>query len=112
MEPAALSGCQREIFFDRHARGAAAHGVLKETPDLLGTLVLGGQRDIRTVQRDFAGVGDEASGNRAEERRLACAVCADNGDEVARADMERDIVERKLCVLGAGIEGFRDVCEL
>ena len=112
MEPATLSGCQREIFFDRHARGAAAHGVLKETPDLLGTLVLGGQRDIRTVQRDFSGVGDEASRNCTEKRRLARAVCADNGDEVARADMERDIVERKLCVLGAGIEGFRDVCEL
>ena len=78
MNAAALSGCQREIFFDRHTGRAAAHGVLKETPDLLGTLVLGGQRDIRTVQRDFAGVGDEASGNRAEERRLACAVCADD----------------------------------
>ena len=66
---------------------------------------------IRTVQRDFSGVGDEASRNCTEKRRLARAVCADNGDEVARADMERDIVERKLCVLGAGIEGFRDVCD-
>ena len=112
MEPAALSGCQREIFFDRHARGAAAHGVLKETSDLLGTLVLGGQRDIRTVQRDFAGVGDEASGNRAEERRLARAVCADDRNEIAWTDVKRNIVERELCILGAGIEGFRDVCEL
>ena len=74
--------------------------------------MLGGQRDIRTVQRDVSGVGDEASGNRAEERRLACAVCADNGDEVARTHMKGNVIERELCILGAGIEGFRDVCEL
>ena len=54
MEPAALSGCQREIFFDRHAGRAAAHGVLKETSDLLGALVLGGEGDVCTVQRDFS----------------------------------------------------------
>lgn len=41
-EPAAAARREGEIFLDAHAGRAAAHGVLKETSDLLGALVLGG----------------------------------------------------------------------
>ena len=111
MQPAALSGGKREVFLNGHAGRAAAHRVLKEPADLLRALVFGREGDILAIEDDIAGVGDEAAGNRAEERRLSRAVRADDGDEVARADVQRHIVKRELCVLGAGVEGFGDVGE-
>ena len=77
VQPAALSGGKREVFLNGHAGRAAAHRVLKEPADLLRALVFGGQGDVFPIEDDIAGVGDEAAGNRAEERRLSRAVRAD-----------------------------------
>ena len=56
-----------------------------------GRLVPG---DVDAVEQDPPGRRAEQPGDRAEQRRLAGAVGSDEGDELARADVERDAVER------------------
>ena len=105
-QPAAVSGGERQIFLDRHARRAAAHRVLKKPSDLLRTPVLRRQGDVLAVQKDLAAVGDEAPRNRAEKRGLSGAVCADDRHKVARRCMKRQVIQRFFCLGGAGIKGL------
>src|SRR6185312_16216389 len=49
--------------------------------------------EVLAAKLDFARVGDEPR-HRVEQRRLAGAVQADDRDEFALADIERDLVER------------------
>ena len=52
-------------------------------------------RDILAVDRDTAGVGLDQPVGEPQQRGLAGAGAADDGEEFALRDVERDIVDRK-----------------
>ena len=60
-EPAAGAGGEGEVLLNRHAGGAAEHGVLKQAADDLGSAVLREEGDIASVEEDTSGIGIEAS---------------------------------------------------
>ena len=68
-------------------------------------------RDILALEENAAGIGEERATDRAEERRFARAVRADDRDEITVCHGERQIVEGGLGVLGAGVERFGDVLQ-
>ena len=74
---------ERKVFFDRHARRGAAQGVLKETPDAAGALVLGHEGDVLARERNAALVGIKAARDGVEERRLARSVWPDEAIDLA-----------------------------
>ena len=49
-------------------------------------------RDRAAVEEDVAGGGLRQTGNRAQRRRFAGAIGAEQGDDLARLDGERDAV--------------------
>ena len=110
-EPTAVPRCEREVFFDGHARCAAAHGVLKQAADAAGTLILRHEGDVLAVKLDLAAVREKAAGNSVEERGFARAVCADDGDEIALCGVEAEVFDRLFGVDRAGVEGLRDMRE-
>ena len=50
--------------------------------------------DVAAVDRDAPGIELDEAGDRHQRRRLAGAAEAEQGDELARRDVERDIVDR------------------
>ena len=108
-EPAASSRGEGEVLLDGHAGGAAQHGVLEEAADDLRPLILREEGDVAPVQDDAAGIGIEAAGDGVEEGGLPCPVGADDRDEVARVEVEREVADGALFVHGAGVEGLGDV---
>ena len=100
---------ERKVFFDRHARRGAAQRVLKEPPDAAGALVLGHEGDVLARERNAALVGIKAARDGVEERRLACAVRADDGDEVALVQMQGKGRKRLFLIHRAGVEGLGEI---
>src|SRR4029077_11311237 len=49
---------------------------------------------LAAVELDAAGVGDDEAVERVEERRLAGAVGSDDAEDLAGADLERNVVQR------------------
>ena len=98
-----------EVFLDHHARRRAHHGVLEDSSDVLGTLVLGPLRDVCARDDDAARIDAEGAGDGVHQRRLSRAVAADDGHEVAGRKVQRDASERVLFCDCAGIEGLGDV---
>ena len=58
-------------------------------------------RDGRAVQRNVALIVDEVQ-DRLQQRRFARAVLAEQADKLARADGQRDIVQRACLAVGFG----------
>jgi hypothetical protein len=52
-----------------------------------------GLEDRATIQRNLAGIGPLETGEQVQDRRLAAAGGPDQADELARADVEGDVVE-------------------
>ena len=108
-EPAAGAGGEGEVLLNRHAGGAAEHGVLEQAADNLGPAELREEGNIAAGEEDASGIGIEAAGNRVKKGGLPGAVGADDRDEVARVEMEREVANGTLLVHGAGVEGLRDM---
>ena len=68
-----------------------------------------GPVDRRVVELGRAAAGCEQAGDDAQERRLAAAVRADQGDDAAARDGEVDAVEDREAPAGAGRERERQV---
>ena len=100
-----------EVLFDHHARRRAHHGVLEDAADVLGALVFGPFRDVRARDDDAARIDAEGARDGVHQRRLARAVAADDGHEVAGRKVKRDAPERIFLRDRAGVEGLRDVFE-
>ena len=92
---------ESEIFFKLHIRGGAHHGVLKHTPDERRALIVRESGDVIPVDDDRAAVHGPYARYRVEKRRLARAVAADHGDEIALFKMQ---IERPALVDRAGVE--------
>ena len=101
-----------QIFFNGHPRGGALQGILKQTADVLAALVVRQAGDVPAVQNDAAGIRQEGSGNGTKEGAFACAVGAQNGDEVSLFQMEVDPGQGGLFVDGAPGKGFCNVGQL
>ena len=100
-----------KVLFNLHRGGRAHHGVLKDAADEGGALVLRKVRHVRTVDDDLAGVDEERAGGGVEHRRLARAVAADDGDEIAVVERDAQAAEGGLCVDRAGIKGLVEILE-
>ena len=75
--------------------------------------VRGGKRGgRRALDRDAAGVGLLQGGDQAQHRALAAAARAEDGDELAVADLERHVVQRHQRSAPAGRESLAGVTEL
>jgi len=85
---------QRKVFLDLHSCGSAHHGVLKHAPDERRALIVRETGDVVPVDDDRAAVHGPYARYRVEKRRLACAVAADHGDEIALFKMQIDARER------------------
>ena len=64
-----------------------------------------------SAEPDFAGIGDHGAADRLDQRRLAGAVVADHGEDLAGIEIEVGVVERgdatvALDELAAGEDGF------
>ena len=111
-QPAAAAGRQRQVFFDRHPRCAAAHRILKQTADDLRPPIFRQERHILSVQQDLAAVRQKAAADGAEQRGFSRAVCADDRDKISVRHAERQLVQGALLVDRSGIEGLGDVLQL
>ena len=103
---AAAAGGQRQIFLDPHITGGAHHGVLEYPAQIGGTAVLRLAGDILTVQQDGAAVHGERACHSVEHGGFSRAVAADDGDEIAVMEGQRQVVQRCFGVDCAGEEGF------
>src|SRR6185436_16937193 len=65
-----------------------------------------GLEDRATIQRNLADIGPLEPGEQVQDRRLAAAGRPDQADELARADVEGDVVEHGHLGAGARREGL------
>ena len=70
------------------------------------------QGDVLAVQKNSAGVGDEAAGNCVEQRGFSGAVCADDGYKIPVMHRKGEIVEGQLGIRRSGIKGFEKMLKL
>ena len=111
-EPAAGGRRQGEVFLNGHMGGAAAHGVLKQTADLPGALIFRQEGDIFPTQVNAAAIGEKAAADGVKEGGFACAVGADDGDEIPRGQVQTQVLQGYLFIDGAGVEGLGNVFNL
>ena len=69
-----------------HRDIARGGGILRQQPDAAGNLFTGVLLDLRAVEPDMAAGRRHQAAEGAQQRRLAAAVGADNGGEVAVRD--------------------------
>ena len=98
-----------KVFLNAHVRRSAAQRVLKQPPDDTAAVVLTCKGNVLAIQQDASLVHIKAARDGVEERGLARAVRADNGDEIALVEMERQIGNGALFVHRSNVEGLGDV---
>ncbi len=103
---------QGEVFHQLHVRRGAHHGILKNAADQPGALVLGKGSDVIAVQENAPLVHRPDAGDGVEHGRLAGTVAADDGDKVAGVQMQGQLVQGKLFIDGAGVEGLADLTDV
>ena len=86
--------------------GAAAHRILEQTADLAGALIFRQEGDISSVQINAAAVGEKAAADGVKEGGFACAVGADDGDEIPGEQVQAQALQGCLFMDGAGVEGL------
>ncbi|MPM38180.1 hypothetical protein SDC9_84807 [bioreactor metagenome] len=101
-----------EIFLNAHVGGGAQHGVLKHPADVFGPAMLRQAGNVHPVDGDGPGIHAVYSGHAVEQRGLACAVAADDGDEVPRLQVQSHTPQRRLFVDGARVEGFKNAIDM
>ena len=105
----AAPGSDGEVFLDHHARGRAHHRVLENAADELRAAMLGPFGDIRAIDDDAALIDRIGPGDGVHERGFACAVAADDRDEIAGVEMQGNVMQGKLFGNRARIEGLGDM---
>ena len=108
----AAAGSQGQVFLDLHGGGGAGHGVLEHPANVLGPLMFTQAGHIGAVDHDFAGIHRPDTSHRVQHGGLACAVAADDGDEVALVQMEGEMVQGRLFVDGACVKGLGNVLDI
>lgn len=87
-----------EVFLDGHmCEHAAALRALRKAK--LDDLVGGHSVDRRTHKLNRAGLRAKQAGNRVQNSTLACAVCADQRDDLALVDFKGDALDRMNCAI-------------
>ena len=102
---------QGQVFLNGHVGGGAFQGVLEHPADEFAPLIVRQPGDVHSVQNHLAGIRLKGSGDGVEHGGFACAVGAENGDEVPGGQMEAQIVQGPLFIHGAGGKGFGDVVQ-
>ena len=92
--------------------GGAFQWILKQAANLLAAPVVRQLCDIPAVQRNRAAVRQKGSRDGVEQGGFARAVGAEDGDEIARVQMERQILQRLFLIDRAGVKGQTDVVQL
>src|SRR5262249_38786643 len=110
--PASTRACtrdhraHREIFRNRQRReNLPPFGYLANPA--VADAVARPARDVLSAVEDSAGGGPLHPGNRADQRRLAGAVRADDGDDRSLCDLDRHVIER-LCIAIEQVEALDD----
>ena len=96
---------QGHVLLDGEVLAGTRHGVLEHPRDAVGA---GPDRlagDVFVVDQDLPAVDRQVAGYRVEEGRLAGAVGADHGDELAGRDVQRQAAQGAGLDGGAGVEG-------
>src|SRR5690606_35332912 len=81
-----------QVFLNRHRRGRALQRILKDPADVRGPPVLAPVGHVHAVQDDAALIGQMPPGDEVEQRRLAGAVAADDGNELPRLHRQAHVV--------------------
>ena len=108
---AALGG-DGQVLGDLHIRGGALHGILEHAAQELRPLVLGHIGYVHAVDFDGAVVRLPHACDGVEQGRFACAVAADDGDEIAVLQLQIQPVQGGLGVDRACVEGLLQVGDL
>ena len=108
----AAAGGKGEVLFDLHGGGSAGHGVLKDAANVGGALMLAQTGDVHAVDDDLAAGHGPDAGDGVQHGGLACAVAADDGDEVALIQLQVQAVQGRLLVDGACVEGLGNILYL
>ena len=93
-EPFPAARGKGKVFFNGHARRAAAHGVLKQPAYAVRALIFAHKRYVPPVKGYSAAVGYEASGDRVEQGGFSRAVCAYYCYKVAFFNVQTHAVKR------------------
>ena len=105
------AGGQSQVLLDGHVARRPHHGVLEPPAQIDGPPVLGQLSDVHAVNADGALVHRPHAGDGVEHGGLARPVSANDGDEVPLLQGERQMVQRRLLVNGAGVEGLTDLMQ-
>ena len=97
---------ESEVFLDGHVRRAAAQRILEEAADDARAFVRWQIGDVLPFEVDAPSIDEEIATDGVEEGGFPCAVGADDGDEIAFLDVQREAVEGFVDVAGACREGF------
>ena len=108
-KPAAASRRHSKVLLNGHVGGAAPHGVLKKAANVSGPLVGGHKGHVPTIQFNGSGVCIEIPGNGIKKGRFSRPIGADNGHEITRVQMERQIGKDLLLIYSPRVEGHRDM---
>jgi hypothetical protein len=94
----ATVGTEFEVVLDRQVREHhATLGALRQTER--HDLVRRDARDVPALEHDAAGLGRDQARDGAQQRRLAGTVRADERDDLALPDRDRDVLERVHCAV-------------
>ena len=110
-KPSTVSGGEREVFLDAHARRTAAHRILKQSADAARTGVGRLEGDILAAQFNCAAVRQKIAADRVEHRGFSRAVRADDRGEITRFQVERHTGERGFFIDGSGIKCLGNIRE-
>jgi hypothetical protein len=96
---------QCQVLLDGQGLAGAGHRILEDARHQRAALPCTHARDVDVVEGDAAAVDEQVSAQRIEHRRLAGAVRADDGDELAAGDRQVEPAQRAVLHRGARIEG-------
>ena len=105
------AGGKGQVLLDLHGGRGAHHRVLEHTAEEGRALMLRQAGDVGAVDDDLTAVDLEGARDGVQHGRLARAVAADDGDEIAVVESQVQIVQRGLCVDGAGVKGLAHIDE-
>src|SRR5204863_8953405 len=86
-------GRHRQVLGDAHDGARALVRILCNAPDVPRPAMHRLARDVRALQLDAAAIGLYQTSNGLEQAGFASAIGANDGDEVARLDIQADIVQ-------------------
>src|SRR5690606_23058723 len=100
---------ERHVFFDGQVFAGAGHGILEHARHAAGALPDRLARDIGALDLDAAGINGQVARDGIQKRGLAGAIGADDGDELAARNFQRQAAQRAGFDGRTGIEGNFEV---